>query len=104
MFGRGSKEHKKKSAPGGPTGYVQRLTVAVVGEAALPLGELPDALAVDLARHLVGRQAGVVPLLPPVDQHHRIPAAAVGRRLARLIDASLAHAFQTLNASVVNVR
>lgn len=81
------------------TSNVQRLTVAVVGEAAPPLGELPDALAVDLAGHLVRRQAGAVPLLPPVDQHHRIPAAAVGRRLARLVDASLARASQTCNHS-----
>lgn len=74
---------------------MQRLTVAVVGEAAPPLGELPDALAVDLASHLVRRQAGAVPLLPPVDQHHRIPAAAVGRRLTRLVGASLARTSQT---------
>lgn len=88
----------------GPTCDVQRLTVAVVGEAALPLGELADALAVDLARHLVRRQAGVFPVLLPVDQHHRVPAAAVRGRLARPVNAPLAGAFQTWNASAVDVR
>lgn len=98
------KQRINKRHERGPTCNVHRLTVAVVGEAALPLGEPPDAPAVDLARQMVGRQADAVPLLLPVDQHHRTPAAAVGLRLARLVDASLAKACQTWNASVVQVK
>lgn len=73
---------------------MQSLVVAEVGEAAVPLGDIPGAVAEDLALHLGGRQARLDRLLLPVDQHHRVPAGAVRRRLAGVVGAQLAHALQ----------
>lgn len=66
---------------------VQRLIVAEVGKAALPLGDVSRAVAEDLALHLRGRKAGLDCLLLPVHQHHRIPAGAICGRLAGLVGA-----------------
>lgn len=56
---------------------MQRLVVAEVREAAVPLGDVSRAVAEDPALHLRGRQAGLHRLLLPVNQHHRVPAGAV---------------------------
>lgn len=73
---------------------MQRLIVAEVREAAVPLGDISGAVAEDLALHLRGRQAGLDCLLLPVNQHHRIPAGAVCSRLTGVVDAQLAHTLQ----------
>lgn len=56
---------------------MQSLIVAVVSEAAVPLGDITRAVAEDLALHLSGRQAGLHRLLLPVNEHHGVPAGAV---------------------------
>lgn len=66
---------------------VQRLVVAEVGKAAVPLGDVSGAVAEDLAPHLRGRQAGLDCFLLPVHQHHRIPAGAICGRLTGLVGA-----------------
>ncbi len=74
---------------------VQSLIVAEVGEAAAPLGDVSGAVAEDLALHLRGRQTGLVRLLLPVNQHHRVPAGAVCCRLTGVVGAQLASTLQT---------
>lgn len=74
---------------------VQSLIVAEVSEAAAPLGDVSGAVAEDLALHLRGRQTGLDRLLLPIDQHHRVPAGAVCRRLTGVVGAQLAHTLQT---------
>lgn len=74
---------------------VQRLVIAEVGEAAAPLGDVSGAVAEDLALHLRGRQAGLHRLLLPLNQHHRIPAGAVGGGLTSMVNAQLAYTLQT---------
>lgn len=66
---------------------VQRLIVAEVGKAAVPLGDISGAVAEDLALHLRGRQAGLDCFLLPVHQHDRIPAGAICGRLTGLVGA-----------------
>lgn len=74
---------------------VQSLVVAEVGEAAGSLGDIFGAVAVDLALHLGGRQAGFIRLLLPVNQHHRVPAGAVCRRFTGVVGAQRTHTLQT---------
>lgn len=73
---------------------MQRLVVAEVGEAAVSLGDVPGAVAENLAPHLRGGQAGLDRLLLPVDQHHRVPAGPVCGRLAGAVGAQRARALQ----------
>lgn len=74
---------------------MQSLVVAEVSEAAVPYGDIRGAVAENLALHLGGRQARFYCLLFPVDQHHRVPAGTVCRRLTGVVGAQLAHTFQT---------
>lgn len=103
-----NKTKQTREGPGGPRPaaaqgggrtwvQVQRLIVAEVGEATVPLGDIPGAVAEDLALHLRGRQAGLHRLLFAVDQHHRVPAGPVCRRLTGVVGAQLAHTLQTCN-------
>lgn len=78
---------------------MQSLVVAEVSEAAVPLGDIGGAVAENLALHLGGRQARLDRLFFPIDQHHRVPAGAVCRRLTGVVGAQLAHTFQTCNTT-----
>lgn len=74
---------------------MQSLIVAEVSEAAVPLGNITGAVTEDLALHLRGRQAGLVRLLLPINQHHRVPAGAICGRLTGVVGTQLAHTLQT---------